>query len=60
MKTKLFHYTDGGLKSVWLANGFEIQDSPYGKTVAFHNVGGLTVAICDALANKPPGLTSAG
>ena len=59
MKTKLFHYTDGGLKSVWLANGFEIQDSPYGKTVTFHNVDGLTVAICDALANKPSGLTSA-
>ncbi|MSQ72808.1 MAG: helix-turn-helix domain-containing protein [Betaproteobacteria bacterium] len=55
----MFHYTDGGLKSVWLANGFEFRDSPYGKTVAFHNVDGLTVAICDALANKPSGLTSA-
>ena len=59
MKTKLFHYTDGGLKSVWLANGFEIQDSPYGKTVAFHNVDGLTTAICDALVNKSSALSSA-
>ena len=59
MKSKLFHYTDGGLDGVWLANGFEIQDSPYGKTVAFQNVDGLTNAICDALARKPSGLTSA-
>ena len=59
MKTKLFHYTDGGLKSVWLANGFEIQDSPYGKTVAFQNVDGLTDAICDALTSKSSGLSSA-
>lgn len=26
MTGKLFHYTDGGLKNVGLANGFEILD----------------------------------
>lgn len=53
MTDKLFHYTDGGLKNVWLANGFEIRQSPYGKTVAFHDLDGLTQAIGDALAHKP-------
>ena len=59
MKSNLFHFTDGGLKNVWLANGFEIQDSPYGKTVAFHDLDGLVFAICDALARKSSRLTSA-
>ena len=58
MKSKLFHYTDGGLKNVWLANGFEIQESAYGKTVAFKDVDGLSTAICDALAKKDTRLTS--
>ena len=58
MSGKLFHYTDGGLKNVWLANGFEILDSPYGKTVVFHDLDGLTQAICDALARKSAPLAS--
>ena len=53
MSGKLFHYTDGGLKNVWLANGYAVQDSPYGKTVAFHDLDGLMQAICNALARKP-------
>ena len=58
MTGKLFHYTDGGLKSVWLVNGYEVRDSPYGKTVAFHDLDGLTQAICNALARKPAPLAS--
>lgn len=58
MSAGMFHYTDGGLKNVWLVNGFEIKDSPYGKTVAFHDLDGLTRAICDALARKSTRLTS--
>ena len=58
MKSKLFHYTDGGLKNVWLANGFEIQESVYGKTMAFQDIDGLSVAICDSLARKSTRLTS--
>ena len=45
MTGKQFHYTDSGLKNVWLANGFEILNSPYGKTVAFHDLDDLTRAI---------------
>lgn len=52
MKNKMFHYTDGGLKNVWLQNGFEIRKTPYGKGVAIHDIDGLTKAICLALTNK--------
>ena len=52
MNKKMYHYTDGGLKNVWLQNGFEIRSTPYGKGVAIHDVEGLTKAICLALAEK--------
>jgi len=57
MKNKMLHYTDGGLKNVWLQNGFEIRKTPYGKGVAIHDVDGLTTAICLALTNKSSLLT---
>ncbi|WP_173961287.1 hypothetical protein [Polynucleobacter arcticus] len=53
----MFHYTDGGLKNVWLQNGFEVRKTPYGKGVAIHDVDGLTKAICLALTNKSSSLT---
>ena len=48
----MYHYTDGGLGNVWLANGFEIKKTPYGEGVAFHNLDGLTRSICMALTRK--------
>jgi DNA-binding transcriptional regulator YiaG len=42
---------------VWLANGFEIRKSRYGKGVSIENLDGLCVAICLALAKKPSPLT---
>jgi DNA-binding transcriptional regulator YiaG len=57
MKTKMLRYTDGGLKNVWLQNGFEIRKTPHGKGVAIHDVDGLTQAICSALTSKSCSLT---
>ena len=57
MKTKMLHYTDGGLKNVWLQNGFEIRKTPHGKGVAIHDIDGLTQAICSALTSKSGPLT---
>jgi DNA-binding transcriptional regulator YiaG len=57
MNTKILHYTDGGLKNVWLQNGFEIRKTPYGEGVAIHDVDGLTQAICSALISKSGPLT---
>ena len=48
----MYHYTDGGLRNVWLANGYEIKKTPYGEGVAFHNLDGLTESICIALTKK--------
>ena len=53
----MYHYTDGGLRNVWLANGYEIKKTPFGEGVAFHNLDGLTESICIALTNKAGVLT---
>jgi DNA-binding transcriptional regulator YiaG len=55
----MYHYTDGGLRNVWLANGYEIKQTPYGEGVSFHNLDRLTQSICMALTNKASLLTGA-
>ena len=55
----MYHYTDGGLRNVWLANGYEITQTPYGEGVSFHNLNGLTRSICMALTRKASPLTGA-
>ena len=53
----MYKFDEAGLRNVWLANGFTIRKTPYGKAVAIENVDGLTRAICRALARKPGRLT---
>ena len=53
----MHHYTDGGLRNVWLANGYQIKKTPYGEAVAIHDGDGLTEAICIALTRKTGILT---
>ena len=55
----MYHYTDGGLRNVWLANGYGIKKTPYGEGVTFHNLDGLTESICIALTKKAGLLTGA-
>jgi DNA-binding transcriptional regulator YiaG len=55
----MYHYTDSGLRNVWLVNGYEIRKTPYGNGVAFHNLDGLTQSICTALTRKAAPLTGA-
>lgn len=55
----MYHFTDGGLRNVWLTNGYSEYQTPYGKGVSFHDLDGLTKAICLALAKKPGKLTGA-
>jgi len=31
----MYNYTDGGLRNVWLANGYEIKKTPSGEGVSF-------------------------
>ncbi|RMW98877.1 hypothetical protein EBQ26_06110 [Allofranklinella schreckenbergeri] len=53
----MYHYTDGGLRNVWLANGYTIRQTPYGEAVAIQDLEGLTQAICMALVRKEKPLT---
>ena len=55
----MLKYDDGGLRNVWLANGYEKHKTAYGKAVSYHDVHGLTAAICRTLAAKPGRLTGA-
>lgn len=55
----MYHFTDGGLRNVWLANGYVEHETKYGKGVSIHDIEGLTAVICKALVNKPSKLTGA-
>lgn len=48
-----YHYTEGGLMNVWLANGFTVRKTKHGEGVSIHDVDGLHRALAQALANKP-------
>lgn len=55
----MHHYTDGGLRNVWLTNGYTELSTKYGKGLVFQDLDGLTKAICQALLKKPSKLTGA-
>ena len=55
----MYHHTNGGLRNVWLVNGYEIKKTPLGEGVAFHNLDGLARSICIALTRKASLLTGA-
>lgn len=55
----MYHYTDGGLKNVWLVNGYTLRKTPYGEGVTINDLDGLGIAICLALAKKPSPLSGA-
>jgi putative transcriptional regulator len=46
------HYPDCGLDDVYLLNGYEVEDTPYGKGVAVQDVDGLRAAIARDLAAR--------
>ena len=55
----MYHYTDGGLRNVWLVNGCEVRQTPFGEGVVIHDLDGLTKATCLTLTDKPGVLTGA-
>ncbi|MGH8474490.1 MAG: helix-turn-helix domain-containing protein [Methylococcales bacterium] len=52
-----YHYVQCGLDNVWLQNGFEIVDTPYGKSVKIDNPAQLDAVICEYLTKKAASLT---
>ncbi|HIJ43505.1 MAG TPA: helix-turn-helix domain-containing protein [Rhodospirillaceae bacterium] len=50
----MYHYTESGLRGIWLANGYKEVETSEGKGVAFANLEGLHRAIAmDLLRYKP-------
>lgn len=50
---KMYKYTGCGLPKVYLSNGYEIHESPYGKGVTIHDLDGLHLALGEAVVNSP-------
>jgi DNA-binding transcriptional regulator YiaG len=55
----MYHYTECGLRNVWLANGYAMRRTPYGKGVAIDNLQGLHRAIAQQLVRLPRPLKGA-
>lgn len=55
----MYHYTDCGLRNVWLANGYRRAKTPYGAGIAIEGVPALHRAIGLWLAKKPGRLSGA-
>ncbi|MBN8508070.1 MAG: helix-turn-helix domain-containing protein [Burkholderiales bacterium] len=55
----MLKFDDGGLRNVWLQNGYETRKTTYGKAVVFHDLEGLVQAVCSALVRKAGRLTGA-
>ena len=53
----MYHYRECGLRNVWLANGYDEHDTPYGPGIAIHDVEGLHRAIAHGIVNKGGKLT---
>jgi len=49
----MYHYTESGLRNVWLANGYKIRNIDGEDAVAIHDVDQLHRVIGGSLANKP-------
>ena len=48
----MYHYTECGLKNIWLVNGFKIQKTSYGEGASIENADGLDRAIASTIVRK--------
>ncbi len=55
----MYHYQEGGLGNIWLVNGYDTHDTPYGDGISIHDVGGLHKAIARGLVDKSRKLSGA-
>jgi DNA-binding transcriptional regulator YiaG len=55
----MYHYTESGLRNVWLVNGYTLRKTPYGKGVAIDNLEGLHRAIARQIVGLARPLTGA-
>ena len=55
----MYHYRECGLRNVWLVNGYDEHDTPYGLGVAIHDLEGVHHAVAHGLVSKGGKLTGA-
>lgn len=53
----MYHYREIGLRNVWLVNGYDEHETPYGKGISIHDVEGLHRTIALGLITKGGKLT---
>jgi DNA-binding transcriptional regulator YiaG len=49
----MYHYLECGLPKIWLENGYQLHETPYGESLAIDDLAGLHQAIGRSLARKP-------
>ena len=49
----MYHYTESGLRNVWLKNGFLVKKTPYGEGVSIQDVEGLHRFIGGTITKRP-------
>ncbi len=49
----MYHYTESGLKNVWLKNGYVVKNTPYGEGVSIQDVEGLHKLIGTIITKRP-------
>ena len=55
----MYHYTECGLKNIWLANGYRIEKTAYGEGVSIENADGLDRAIASIIVRKKQAISGA-
>jgi len=55
----MYHYTECGLRNVWLENGYNSRKTGYGEAVSVEDVDGLHALLALRLADKKGSLTAA-
>jgi putative transcriptional regulator len=53
----MYHYLQSGLPNIYLANGYEWHDTPFGPAIAIHEAEALHLAIARTLIEHKPWLT---
>lgn len=55
----MYHYTESGLRNIWLVDGYRVEKTKYGTGIAFDNVAGLHKIIGKWLCKSAPRLKGA-
>jgi len=53
----MYQYVESGLPNIWLANGYEKKETPYGNAVSFYNIEGLHKTIGTLIISKSGSLS---